>query len=293
MDKYIFLEPIFKEMVWGSESWAISAHKNGDCKIINGDFKDKTLSEVWKNNRELFGNIEGDEFPLLAKFIDAKDKLSVQVHPNDAYAKFHEDSLGKNECWYLVDCEHNATITVGHNALFKKQLISYIEKNEYDQLLTPIAVKKDDFFYIEAGTIHSIGAGCYIYEIQQSSDITYRLYDYDRKDKNGKLRELNLARSLNVITIPSKPYENVIDVIESNDNKITQFIQNNFFTITKYEINGKYEIKNDKPFLLVTVVNGFGTVDSNNVVTGTSFIVTAEVKSFVLKGELTVIVSSV
>ena len=141
MKNIIFLAPVFKTMIWGGnklatefgysipsdntgECWAISAHKNGDCEIKNGEYSGKTLSWLWDNHRELFGNVVGEVFPLLIKIIDAKTDLSIQVHPDDTYAKTYENgSLGKTECWYILDCNENADLIIGHNGKDKEELI--------------------------------------------------------------------------------------------------------------------------------------------------------------------------
>ena len=137
------LKPVFKDAIWGGkllsdfgykeagdsagECWGISAHKNGDCTVMNGEFAGKTLSWCWENHRELFGNMEGDVFPLLIKILGAEDDLSIQVHPNNEYAAEHENgALGKTECWYILDCKENATIVIGHNAKDKEELADMI-----------------------------------------------------------------------------------------------------------------------------------------------------------------------
>jgi len=149
----LFLEPVFKEMIWGGnrlrslfgydipgedtgECWAIGAHQNGDCVVKEGIFKGKTLSRLWKEDPYLFGNEEGDRFPLLIKIIDAKDNLSIQVHPDDAYAQVHENgSLGKTECWYILDCPEGAELVVGHNAKTKEELTEMISEGKWDEFI--------------------------------------------------------------------------------------------------------------------------------------------------------------
>ena len=217
----LFLNPTFVEMIWGGnrlateyhynipsdktgECWAVSAHPKGDCTIANGMYKGKKLSSLWENHRELFGNIQGDRFPLLVKIIDAKDDLSIQVHPDDAYAKKNENgSLGKTECWYILDCNENADLIIGHNAKDKEELQQMIHNREWNRLIRKVPIKKGDFFQIEPGTVHAITAGTLILETQQNSDVTYRLYDYDRLS-NGVPRELHIEKSIDVIKAPFK-----------------------------------------------------------------------------------------
>jgi len=182
MKEILFLEPVFKTMIWGGnklssqfgyeipsqntgECWAISAHKNGDCTIKNGNFQGKTLSYLWDNHRELFGDLEGEVFPLLVKIIDAKADLSIQVHPDDEYAKIHENgSLGKTECWYILDCDKDGEIVIGHNAKDKDELKEMIEQKRWNELIRVRPIQKGDFFQIEPGTVHAIKAGTVILE---------------------------------------------------------------------------------------------------------------------------------
>ena len=133
MKEILFLEPVVVDLIWGREIWTISAHEHGDCTISTGEYQGKKLSELWKTHRELFGNMEGDRFPLLVKKIEARDDLSIQVHPDDAYAKVHEHgSLGKTECWYVLDCDADGTIIVGHHAKNREEVaetVSWFEEN--------------------------------------------------------------------------------------------------------------------------------------------------------------------
>lgn len=198
MHNIIKLKPVFKDMIWGGtrlrecfgynipsestgECWAISAHKNGDCEIDSEECSGKTLSWLYKNHRELFGNIENSEFPLLVKIIDAANNLSIQVHPDDKYAnEIEKQQFGKTEAWYILGCNDDTLLEIGHNASSKEELADMIKAGKWDKLLNYIPVKKGDFFCIPPGTVHAICKNTLIYEIQQSSDLTYRLYDYNR-----------------------------------------------------------------------------------------------------------------
>lgn len=161
MGHILKMKPVFKEMIWGGhklrdvygydipsdntgECWAISAHKNGDCVIAGGEYDGKTLSWLFDNHRELFGNIEGNQFPLLVKIIDAKNDLSVQVHPNDEYAEEHEHSLGKTECWYVLQADEGTNMVMGHHAKTKEEFVKAIEEDDYDNLLNKFQIKKGD-----------------------------------------------------------------------------------------------------------------------------------------------------
>ncbi|MFR7797819.1 MAG: type I phosphomannose isomerase catalytic subunit, partial [Collinsella sp.] len=142
------------------ECWAISAHPNGDCQIAEGPYAGHTLSWLWAEHRELFGNCESKEFPLLIKILDAKDDLSIQIHPNDEYAAEHENgSLGKTECWYVLDCEPGATIIVGQRAHDRAEAAQMIEEGRWGDMLNVLPIHKGDFFQIDSGTVHAIKTG--------------------------------------------------------------------------------------------------------------------------------------
>ena len=207
-----------KEVVWGGtriqkeygymsnsdhigEAWLVSANENGLSKVINGKYKGLSLKELWDKHREIFGKELKGVFPLLIKYIDAKDNLSIQVHPNDDYARVVEQQPnGKAESWYILDCDKDSDILIGHNAENKEEFKKYIDNKEWDKLLRIKKIKKGDFFNIPAGTVHAIRKGTLILETQQNSDITYRLYDYDRL-QNGKKRELHIKKSIDLSLI--------------------------------------------------------------------------------------------
>lgn len=296
----IFLEPVLKETIWGGdrikkdfgiqkatdstgESWCISAHENGDCIVKNGMYKGKTLSYLWKNHKELFGNVGGDKFPLLVKIIDAKDDLSIQVHPDDEYANKNENgSLGKKECWYILDCDENATIVIGHNAKTKDELISMINNKQWSEFIREIPVKKGDFFQINPGTVHAIKGGTLILETQQNSDITYRVYDYDRMC-NGKLRELHLDKSIDVIQAPFEEKR-----IQCKNEEM--LISCDKYTVFKIDVNSERILETSDVFKCVTVVEGEGMVNEIPVRKGESFIIPSNY-IICLKGNMQLIVS--
>lgn len=308
MGHILWVEPVFKEMIWGGhklrdiygydipseqtgECWAPSAHRNGDNKIVEGEFKGQTLSQVFAEHRELFGNIQDKQFPLLVKIIDACNDLSVQVHPDDEYAGIHENSLGKTECWYVLDCDEGTKMVMGHHAQTKEELVKAIENDDYDHLLNSFSIQKGDFFYIPSGTIHAICKGSLIYEAQQSSDITYRVYDYHRKDKDGNERQLHVQQSIDVTTVPYQPYSLDAQVVEKIENGTrTQLVSSNYLTLNKYDFNGRHVVMNDKPFQLVTVIEGCGTVEGKDVKKGDHFVVCSDQKDVVFDGNMTVMI---
>lgn len=213
------LKPAGKDYLWGgsrlkddyskdidlsplAETWECSTHPDGPSVVASGVYEGKELTEVLKEHPEYLGThprTEG-ELPILIKFIDARQDLSVQVHPDDDYARVHEHgSLGKTEMWYVLDAAKDAKLVYGfYHDISREKLKKSLETGTVEKYLQKIKVHKDDLFYIEAGTVHAIGAGVLIAEIQESSNLTYRMYDYGRTDKNGKARELHIAKALEV-----------------------------------------------------------------------------------------------
>ncbi|MHA6489121.1 mannose-6-phosphate isomerase, class I [Bacillus cabrialesii] len=308
----LFFKPVFKERIWGGtaladfgyhipsertgECWAFAAHKNGQSIVRSGMYKGFTLCELWDHHRHLFGHLEGDRFPLLTKILDADQDLSVQVHPNDEFAKIHENwELGKTECWYIIDCEKDAEIIYGHNAKTKEELSSMIGLGEWDKLLRRVKVKPGDFFYVPSGTVHAIGKGILVLETQQNSDTTYRLYDYERKDAQGKLRELHLEKSIEVIEAPSIPDRQPVQY-EQRDHLLTAtLIECAYFSVEKWSLSGYVSLKQQKPFLLVSVIAGEGRmISGENVSTfkkGDHMLLPSGFGEFKLEGQAECIVS--
>lgn len=309
MKELIFLEPVFKETIWGGEKlktefgyeipsghtgecWAVSAHKNGDCKLLEGSYKGKTLSWLWDSHRELFGGMEGEEFPLLIKIIDAQDDLSIQVHPDDAYAKEYENgSLGKTECWYILDADPGATIVVGHNAASKEELVQMIEEEKWMDLIKIRPLNKGDFFQINPGTVHAIRGGSLILETQQSSDVTYRLYDYGRL-QDGKPRQLHIQKSIDVIVNPYEDVKTSAEKMSGEGYKKEHLITCPYYCVDKYNINGEAHFVQDEPFLILSVLKGAGKVDGTSIKKGDHFIIPAGYGEYVLEGEMEIISSS-
>ena len=259
MSEPLFLQSVMQEKIWGGthlrdvfgydipsdhvgEYWAISAHPNGVSTIKNGRYAGQTLDVLYAEHRELFGNRQEPVFPLLTKILDANDWLSVQVHPDDAYGLEHEGELGKTECWYIIAAEPGAEIIYGHNAKSKEELRQQIESKDWENLLTKVPVRAGDFFYVPSGTMHAIGAGIMVLETQQSSDTTYRVYDFDRKDDQGNLRELHLEKSIDVLNIGepanSRPVTTKVD-----DLKSTLLVASDFFAVYKWKISGKADFE--------------------------------------------------
>ena len=305
MKELLFFEPVFKTMIWGGnkmrdmfgyeipgentgECWAISAHQNGDCVLKNGEFAGKTLSWLWDNKKELFGNYDSDRFPLLLKVIDAKTDLSIQVHPDDEYAKEKENgSLGKTECWYILDCEENSSLVVGHNAKTKEELISMIDEKRFKELISEVPIKKGDFIQINPGTVHAIKGGVVILETQQNSDITYRVYDYDRLD-NGKLRPLHLEKSKDVIKVPQSG-KKIIHTSETES--IEELISCKYYSLCKLNVKGEISLEFKDPFRIVSCIEGDGFAGELSIKKGDHFIIPNGFGKISFRGDM-VLVSS-
>ncbi len=310
--KPLFFEPVFKERIWGGtnlqsfgydiptehtgECWAFSAHPNGPSIVKNGPFKGLSLADLWKDHRNLFGNLEGDTFPLLTKILDANDDLSVQVHPNDEYAKENENGeLGKTECWYIIDCDEDADLVFGHNASTKEELVDMVDQGEWDKCLRTVKIKKGDFFYVPSGTVHALCKGTLVLETQQNSDTTYRLYDYDRKDADGNGRELHLEKSKDVITVPFKQEQLDLRTEQIGGTKITHFVDSEYFTVDKWEVDGETAFVQNHPFLLCSMIEGQGMLIHEGVEypleKGDHFMLPAGFGSFDVRGGMELIVS--
>ena len=307
----LFLDPVCTHNIWGGtrlredfhypvegddlwECWGISAHPNGDGTLRDCGFSGMKLSELWKKHPEVFGNVDSDRFPLLIKIIDAKDDLSIQVHPDDDYAKVHENgSLGKTECWYILDCKENATIVIGHNAGTKEELSRMIHEGKWSEFIREIPIKKGDFLQIDPGTVHAIKGGTLILETQQNSDITYRVYDYDRLS-NGKPRELHIDKSIDVITVPAKSVaDSVKSVADLPVNTLNELYVCKYFHIYKIEVSGKMTFEQNAPFMNMTVTEGNGIVNGQPVKKGDHFILPNGFGNVELQGRMQIIASTI
>jgi len=309
MKPILFLEPVFKEMVWGGsrlgsefgynipgddtgECWGISAHPNGDAKVLAEGFEGKTLSQVWQENPELFGNMEGDRFPLLVKIIDAKADLSIQVHPDDAYAKVNENgSFGKMECWYVIDCPKDARLVLGHNAKNQEEVKDMIKNGKWQEFLRYVPIRKGDFIQINPGTVHAITSGCLLLETQQNSDITYRVYDYDRLS-NGKPRELHVEKSIDVITAPAGDVDKMLISLQDLEKNVWhELINCQYYKVFKLDLDGEISFDQHYPFFNISVIEGEGTLNGTKIKKGDHFILPAGFGKVDLAGKLQLVAS--
>lgn len=303
------LLPAFKDYLWGgdklkkkynkisdmeivAESWEMSCHKDGQSIICDGEYSGKTLSE--------YINIIGKDalgtkakafeyFPLLIKFIDAKQSLSVQVHPDDEYALRVEGEYGKTEMWYILEAEEDAFIYYGFKKdITKEELAQHIKDNTLTDILNKVKTKKGDVFFIESGTVHAIGAGNVICEIQQNSNTTYRVYDYDRRDKNGNPRELHIEKALEVSSLKKPP------VPESTNSDV--LAECKYFTAKKLSVSKKAQLELDETsFCSIIAVDGEGTMSFYGKIyelkKGDSVFIPAQKGVAEFEGELDIIIS--
>ena len=244
------LKPICKDYLWGgnrlkkeygkefegdtlAETWELSCHPDGSSQIVNGSWAGCTLEEyICKNGREVLGTncANRNNFPILIKLIDAKDNLSIQVHPDDTYAMRHEGQYGKTEMWYVVDCREGAYLYYGFSRpIDREEFAKRIQEDTLTEVLREVPVKKGDVFYIEAGTIHAIGKDILIAEIQENSNVTYRVYDYGRKDKEGKKRELHVDKALEVTCLAP---------VKEGRSAVPHIADGPYFTVDKLNLDG-------------------------------------------------------
>ena len=251
-------EPILKQILWGGdkiisfkqlnealsnvgESWEVSAVEGSESIVANGTDKGLTLPEmVRKYKEELVGEANyarfGNKFPLLIKFIDAKLDLSIQVHPDDDLAKKRHNSFGKNEMWYVIDADKGAKLISGFSEqITPKEYKDRIYNGTFAEVLQTCAIKPGDVFYAPAGRAHGIGAGSSVADIQQTSDITYRIFDYNRKDKDGKSRELHTSQAIDAINF-SDVQDDFRTEYEHIENEPVEIVASPYFTTSIYEM---------------------------------------------------------
>lgn len=306
MNKALILKfkPFFSEKIWGSnkikklykeaqikayigEAWIISAIKSkSSICVYPNEFNGKSLYEIFYNYPELFNNYK-NEYPHLIKFIDANKDLSIQVHPNDLYAKKKHNCLGKNEWWYFLKTKKNQKIILGHNAKTKQELKKLVNERKWKKLLTYKAVQKDDKVYIPSGTVHALTSGSFVCEVQQSSDITYRLYDYDRKGLDNNLRPLNIQDSINVIYCPQTK-----KIIEGKNKILKNYlIKNKFFQIIEmdYKKNKIFKINKRVNWVEIICLSGKGKINNQEFKKGDAGILTNGFENICISGTLKIL----
>lgn len=275
----LLLKPPVKDYLWGgsrlktdfyfetekaiaAEAWVLSCHKDGSDTVINGEFSGKALPEVldiWGKDA-LGKNAEKfPYFPLLIKLIDAKDRLSVQVHPDDEYALKNEGEYGKTEMWYVVDCDEGAELIYGFNKeTSKEEFEQRIKDNTLSEICNFVPVHKGDVFFISAGTLHAIGAGILIAEVQQNSNTTYRVSDYGRLGVDGKPRPLHVEKAVEVTKRekPALPYGNIGKTEAESFGSVRPLASCDLFTAELVKLDGSMSLKNDDSFSSLLVLDG-------------------------------------
>ena len=306
--------PILKERIWGGEklktflnksttskktgeSWEISTVDNDVSVVSCGEYKGKTLSELLNLfpkeilGKQVYANF-GKQFPLLFKFLDAKLDLSIQVHPNDELAKKRHNSFGKTEMWYVMQADQNAKVIVGFKENSNQQnYVRNLENKTVLNILDTKNVKQGDVFFLETGTIHAIGAGTVIAEIQQTSDITYRVYDFERKDAEGNERELHTDLALEAINYDKVETQKEYITIENLSNNI---VDCPFFTTNFIPLKGEMTFQNNEKFFRVYMcVEGDFEVDCNDVKSqyqkGDTILIPAAMETFLMNGKATIL----
>ncbi|KAJ52031.1 mannose-6-phosphate isomerase [Clostridium tetanomorphum] len=303
-------KPNYKDYLWGgrnleklgkvlpegivAESWEVSTHRDGISIIDNGKFKGMKFNDFIEEYRyEALGKKQFKEFPLIIKFIDANNKLSVQVHPNDSYAFYHENGQqGKNEMWYILDAKPGAKLIYDlKQGIDKESFLKSVKQDRIEQCLKYIEVKKGDIINISAGVVHAIGEGILLAEIQQNSNLTYRIYDYNRIDKNGNKRDLHIDKALEVIDFNAKERQEKYKglQIKEKDFMVTYIALSKYFSLELYEGNGKMEFKNNEGiFSVYTFLEGEGQIEYGKEFlkfkAGESIFIPAALKEYSLLG---------
>jgi mannose-6-phosphate isomerase len=286
----LFFEAIARHAVWGNtlvkdyfgyhempdgtgQTWAFSTDKKGSNRCLTEPFRGMSLHDLWQDHQELFQR-EGKPFPVIISLVGPEDNLSVQIHPDSRIAAKMGWPMGKNEAWYFLDCIPGAEIVYGHQASSEEEFRKMAQKDQWDSLLRHLPVKKDDFVYTPAGTVHGVGRGCVTYEIQQATDITYRLYDYHRVDTDGKERPMNFEEGVRCISSYPQKHEELPSpvVIPCEGGDRTVMISNDSFTVTRLRVAGRFYF-NDENYQLATVVKGTGKINNITISIGDSFLI--------------------
>ena len=310
------LKPVFKDYIWGgtklrdeygfesnleklAEGWMLSCHKDGENLSENGDFEGKTLTEVVNTNPDYLGENgkKFEYFPILIKLIDAKNDLSVQVHPDNEYAMRVEKEYGKTECWYVLDCDDDAELIYGFNkSITSDEFKEKIADNTFLETVNKVKVKKGDLFFIEAGTLHAIGKGILLAEIQQNSNTTYRVYDYGRLGADGKPRELHVKKAIDVTNCtPPTRSTNPEGELMVRDGYSTQLLTKcDLFNVEKVSVDTAYtSTADEKSFVSVLVTDGHATIDGLEIKKGDSLFIPANYGEFTVTGKSELIITRV
>lgn len=307
------LNPVFKDYIWGgtrlksdygfdtgfdktAEGWMLACHKDGMNTIDGGEFDGKRLDAVIDEIglEKLAGKncLKFPYFPVLIKLIDAYDNLSIQVHPDDKYAREVENEFGKTEIWYVLDAINDAKLVYGFkNKITSEEFKNAIENNTLMDELNSVTVKKGDLFFIEAGTVHAIGKGALIAEIQQNSNCTYRVYDYGRIGNDGKPRELHIQKAIDVSKTEPATHP-VINFNAIEDGEKQTLASCDLFTVNRYKTETEITLSTDEnSFNHILVINGNGCVDEIEIKKGDSLFVPANYGEYKISGDVEVLIT--
>ena len=293
IDEYGFRKPEKEDAI--GEAWLLSAHEDGLSTVAEGTYKGKTLPEVIEIcGREILGtkNAGRDGFPILIKLIDACDKLSIQVHPGDEYAWEHENENGKTEAWYIVEAQPGAQLIYGVNReMTREEFAADIKNGTLLRDVNSVEVHPGDVVFIPSGMLHAIGTGILLAEVQQSSNTTYRVYDYDRIDKDGKKRELHIEKATDVVTLtaPEVDFRPAGEPVVTGGAVKTFLTGCEFFSMTRVAVNGSYvDAAEAESFVSLLVLDGTGTVSADGktyeLKKGSSVFIPAGTKNYRVEG---------
>lgn len=305
------MQPVCKNYIWGgeklkrfnkksessiiAESWELSCNEAGLTKVANGAYRGRFLKDIIDASRKDFlGEVcaKMERFPLLVKLIDAHKDLSIQVHPSETTANESNGEFPKSEMWYIIDCEPNSCIYLGFNKdISKEEFLRAVQEKNICEWLNKINVKKGDAYYIPAGTIHALGKGILVAEIQQNSNTTFRVYDYDRRDSAGNLRELHIERAKDVLNLKkTAPNENLKENFSN--------FECDYFKVKKEIIcKEKFFHNTEKTFNVVQFISGGGEIihddETYKCELGDTFFIPAKIEKYAVKGECEVLITKI
>lgn len=306
----LFVKPVFRENIWGGdrlafefgyeipgihtgECLAAGAYPGYDLKIDRGTYEGISLEVLWKEHKELFGNYPSEKFPLNVKVLDAQEDLSIQVHPDRQYANANENGAdGRTKFWYVLACEENSEMILGHYAKDKTEFKKGIREKRFDELFRRISIKKGDFFQINPGCIHALKKGTFVYEVNEGSEIAYRIYDYDRM-REGKKAELHTAQAIEVTQCPHEDVKLVPEVLEFSHGRITEYVNNQSYRVVHFELEDDgYDLTGSDTFVVASVIEGSGTADGVRIRKGNHFIIPYGYGSLRIEGSLELMLCS-
>lgn len=309
----LFFKVIPRQAIWGGnrvrkyfgydvpdttgQVWAFSAQADGETICQNGSFKGLGLKKLWEDYPELFES-KNKSFPYIISLVAPVDNLSVQVHPTDTVAKKLGYENGKNEAWVLLKTESKTSLIYGSKIPIS-DLLKGIKSQDFNNIFNSQDTKQGDFFYIPAGTIHGLGKGNIAYEIQQSTDLTFRVYDYERREKDGRARKLDIPDAIESIK-NSNPQNNTTlnfvhpkarDLINNKNVSVREYINNESFVITNITVKGRFELSK-QGYWLTTVSEGSGKLNGAKIQFSDNFIVPATTDKVILEGNFTLMITS-